>query len=116
MTDGTEERAERGGGSGMGVAVSVMSSPQLDEESATGLHAYAMRDDVAATSAFLHAEEGQDINARDEYVSKSQATSYCIDFGHFVPRDTRHCIWLLIEGTSPRSSFYSSKAPIKHSK
>jgi hypothetical protein len=78
-TSETEERAaaaaaERGGGgSGMGVSVSVMSPPQEDEEeSATGLHAYAMREDVAAMSAFLRAGsagEGLDIDARDEYVS-----------------------------------------------
>jgi hypothetical protein len=48
----------------------MSSSPE--DESATGLHAYAMRDDVAAMSAFLQAgEEGLDIDARDEYVSKS---------------------------------------------
>ena len=76
MTSETEERTagetERGGGgSGMGVSVSCMSSPPEDE-SATGLHAYAMRDDIAAMSAFLQAgEEGLDIDARDEYVSKS---------------------------------------------
>jgi hypothetical protein len=64
--------AERGGGSGMGVSVSVMSPPPQEdgEESASGLHAYAMRDDVAALSAFLQAGEGLDIDARDEYVSK----------------------------------------------
>ena len=78
VTSETEERAtaERGGGgSGMGVSVSVMSPPQEDEESATGLHAYAMREDVAAMSAFLEAGagEGLDIDARDEYVSKSCA-------------------------------------------
>ncbi|KAF8507013.1 ankyrin [Russula emetica] len=70
VTSETEERAdaERGGGSGMGVSVSVMSPPQEeDEETATGLHAYAMRDDVAAMSAFLQAGEGLDIDARDEY-------------------------------------------------
>jgi hypothetical protein len=77
VTSETEERAagetERGGGgSGMGVSVSCMSSPPEDDECATGLHAYAMRDDVAAMSAFLQAgEEGLDIDARDEYVSKS---------------------------------------------
>lgn len=70
VTDETEEQAEGGGGSGMGVSVSVMSSPQLDEETATGLHAYAIRDDAVAMSAFLHAGEGLDINALDEYVSK----------------------------------------------
>ena len=66
-----EERG--GGGSGMGVSVSVMSPPQEDEETVTGLHAYAMREDVAAMSAFLQAgaEEGLDIDARDEYVSES---------------------------------------------
>ena len=74
ITDETEEeqvatRERGGGGSGMGVSVSVMSSPQEDEES-SGLHAYAMRDDVVAMSAFLEAgEEGLDIDARDEYVS-----------------------------------------------
>lgn len=74
MTSETEERAatERGGGgSGMGVSVSVMSPPQEDEETASGLHAYAMREDVAAMSAFLQAGEGLDIDARDEYVSNS---------------------------------------------
>jgi hypothetical protein len=76
VTSETEERAadERGGGgSGMGVSVSVMSPPQEDEESATGIHAYAMRDDVAAMSAFLRAGTGEalDIDARDEYVSES---------------------------------------------
>jgi len=69
VTDGTEERAERGGGSGMGVSVSVMSPPPEDEENATGLHAYAMREDVAATSAHLQNTEGLDIDGRDEYVS-----------------------------------------------
>jgi hypothetical protein len=76
VTSETEERAadERGGGgSGMGVSVSVMSPPQEDEESATGIHAYAMRDDFVAMSAFLQAGagEGLDIDARDEYVSES---------------------------------------------
>jgi acyl-CoA-binding protein len=75
MTSETEEwfAAERGGGgSGMGVSVSVMSSPEEEEEIGSGLHAYAMRDDVGAMSAFLQeAEEGLDIDARDEYVSKS---------------------------------------------
>lgn len=73
-TSETEEHAtaaaERGGGSGMGVSVSVMSPPpQEDEESASRLHAYAMREDVAAMSAYLQAGEGLDIDARDEYVS-----------------------------------------------
>jgi hypothetical protein len=48
-----------------------MSPPQEDEETASGLHAYAMREDVAAMSAFLQAGEGLDIDARDEYVSNS---------------------------------------------
>lgn len=70
VTSETEEPAAgRGGGSGMGVSVSVMSSPE-DEDSATGLHAYAMRDDAVAMSAFLQAGEGPDIDVRDEYVSK----------------------------------------------
>ncbi|KAI0001927.1 hypothetical protein BJV77DRAFT_1063298 [Russula vinacea] len=67
VMDETEEQAERGGGSGMGVSVSVISSPQEDEEAATGLHALAMKGDVAATSAFLDAGEDLDIDARDEY-------------------------------------------------
>lgn len=71
MTGETEERVEGGSGSGMGVSVSFISSPQLDEETATGLHAYAITDDVAAMSAFLQAGEGLDIDARDEYVSKA---------------------------------------------
>lgn len=71
VMDETEEQAERSGGSGMGVSVSVISSPQEDEEAATGLHASAMKGDIAATSAFLHAGEDLDIDARDEYVSKA---------------------------------------------
>jgi len=65
----TEEEAERpgGGGTGMGVSVSVISSPQADDEVATGLHGYAMRDDVTATSAYLQNTEGLDIDGRDEY-------------------------------------------------
>ena len=113
----TEERvAERGGGSGMGVSVSVMSPPQEDEETATGLHAYAMRDDVGAMSAFLQAGEGLDIDARDEYVSQANwcPALHCATF--LVCRDTPPCIWLQIEGTSPQLDFYSSTALIKHSK
>jgi hypothetical protein len=53
----------------MGVSVSVMSAPEVDGQAATGLHGYAIRDDVAATSAFLDASQGLDIDARDEYVS-----------------------------------------------
>jgi acyl-CoA-binding protein len=114
-----EERV--GGGSGMGVSVSVMSSPpeEDEDEGASGLHAYAMRDDVAAMSAFLQAggeEGGLDIDARDEYVSKRLLRrALCQPKPHFC-RDTPHCIWLQIEGTSPQSSFYSNTAPIKHSK
>jgi ankyrin repeat protein len=55
----------------MGASVSVMSAPQVDEDVAAGLHGYAMRDDVVATSAFLQASEGLDIDGRDEYVSFS---------------------------------------------
>jgi hypothetical protein len=75
VTSETEEQAaaaaaERGGGSGMGVSVSVMSPPpEEDDESASRLHTYAMREDVAAMSAYLQAGEGLDIDARDEYVS-----------------------------------------------
>jgi len=62
----TEEPHERSsGGTGMGVSVSVMSPP--DEQAPTGLHDYAMGDDVAATSAFLDASHDLDIDARDEY-------------------------------------------------
>jgi len=69
-TDETEEQAEgSGSGTGMGVSVSVMSAPEVDGQAATGLHGYAIRDDVAATSAFLDASQGLDIDARDEYVS-----------------------------------------------
>ena len=136
VTSETEEQAaaaaERGGGgSGMGVSVSVMSPPPEDEENATGLHAYAMREDVAAMSAFLQAGagEGLDIDARDEYVSKSLMGVFravlcvyvCVKklvlCAHiFFGRDTRHCIWLQIEGTSPQSGFYSSTVLIKPSK
>lgn len=52
----------------MGVSVSVMSAPPVDEQ-ATGLHSCAMGDDVAATSAFLDASQDLNIDARDEYVS-----------------------------------------------
>ncbi len=76
-SEAEERAAERGGGSGMGVSVSVMSSPQEDED-ATGLHAYAMRDNVAVMSAFLQAGESLDIDARDEYVSQaSQLSRFC---------------------------------------
>jgi hypothetical protein len=83
--DETDEQAEGGGGSGMGVSVSVISSPQLDEDAATGLHAYAIRDDVAAMSAFLRAGEGLDIDALDEYVSKASQClfdflTFCVTF------------------------------------
>ncbi|KAI9512826.1 ankyrin [Russula earlei] len=69
-TDETEreERSETaGGGAGMGVAVSVMSSPQEDQGRTSGLHDYAMRDDVVATSAFLRAAQDLDVDGRDEY-------------------------------------------------
>jgi ankyrin repeat protein len=56
-----------------------MSPPQEDEESASGLHAYAMREDVAAMSAFLQAGEGLDIDARDEYVSKVNWCLLCCE-------------------------------------
>ncbi|KAH9081985.1 hypothetical protein EDB83DRAFT_2335915 [Lactarius deliciosus] len=70
--DETEEGQEDGGGgSGMGISVSVMSPPTLDDgvDDLSGLHGHAMRDDVAAVSAFLSSNEGADINVRDEYVS-----------------------------------------------
>lgn len=53
----------------MGVSVSVMTPPPVDEQATTGLHSYAMGDDVAAASAFLDASQDLDIDARDEYVS-----------------------------------------------
>jgi len=65
-----EERGGGGGGSGMGISVSVISPPIFDEAGdSAGLHGYAMRDDVAAISAFLGANEAADIDVRDEYVS-----------------------------------------------
>jgi len=66
--DETEEPTEEssGGGTGMGVSVSVMSQPPEDEQT-MGLHSYAMGDDVAALSAFLQASQDLDIDARDEY-------------------------------------------------
>lgn len=125
--DETEEQAERSsGGTGMGVSVSFISPPQLDEEGATGLHGCAMRGDVAATSAFLRDGNG-DIDARDEYVSKSWRSRRGVNFSvpfdiarrapfKKISRDTLHCTSLQIEETSPPSSFYSSTGPIKHSK
>jgi len=66
--EGQEERDGGGGGSGMGISVSVISPPMLDEVGDfSGLHGYAMRDDIAAISAFLSANEGADINVLDEY-------------------------------------------------
>ena len=53
----------------MGVSVSALSPPPVDEQATTGLHGYAMGDDVAAMSAFLNASQDLDIDARDEYVS-----------------------------------------------
>ncbi|KAH9047612.1 ankyrin [Lactarius hengduanensis] len=64
--DDETEDGGGGGGSGMGISVSVMSPPTLDDDS-SGLHGHAMRDDVAAVSAFLSSNEGADINVRDEY-------------------------------------------------
>ncbi|KAI0307899.1 ankyrin [Multifurca ochricompacta] len=66
--DETEEQIESGGGTGMGVSVSVVSPPSPNSEAATGLHGYAMEDNVAAISAFLNASECLDVDARDEYV------------------------------------------------
>jgi len=69
-TEEGDERPERSsGGMGVGVSVSVMSPPPVDEQATTGLHSHAMGDDVAATSAFLDASQDLDIDARDEYVS-----------------------------------------------
>ena len=69
-TEETEEQPERSsGGTGMGVSVSVISPPDADEQAPPGLHGYAMKDDMAATSAFLDASQDIDIDARDEYVS-----------------------------------------------
>lgn len=67
-TEGQEERGNGGSGTGMGISVSVISPPILDDVGdSSGLHGYAMRDDVAAISALLRASEGADINVRDEY-------------------------------------------------
>ncbi len=66
--EGQEDRSS--GGTGMGISVSTISRPTPDEDgSVSGLHDYAMRDDVAAISAFLGASQGANINAKDEYVS-----------------------------------------------
>jgi hypothetical protein len=80
VTDKTEEQTEMsGGGTGMGVSVSVVSPPSPEDEGAAcSLHSCAMGDDVAATSAFLRDSEDLDINARDEYVSLP-----CWGFGHY---------------------------------
>ena len=124
-TEETEEPAERsgGGGTGMGVSVSVMSQPP-DDEQATGLHSYAMGDDVAALSAFLQASQDPDVDARDEYVSiirrhlpRDRFSFLRQTNPHFeFCRATPRYIWLQIGGTYPLSSFYSNTVPIKHSK
>ncbi|KAI0274759.1 ankyrin [Gloeopeniophorella convolvens] len=62
-----EDGGGGGGGEGMGVSVSVVSQPSLDEEDAAGLHGLAMGDNVAALSAFLDVNPDVDLNARDEY-------------------------------------------------
>jgi acyl-CoA-binding protein len=118
VTDETEEPDERssGGGTGMGVSVSVMSQPPEDEP-AVGLHGCAMGDDVAALSAFLQASQDLDIDARDEYVSiLGHFAATKMVFISTICRATPRCTWLQIEGTWPRSSFCSSTVPIKHSK
>jgi len=120
-TDEIEEPAERssGGGTGMGVSVSVMSQPPEDEQT-MGLHSYAMGDDVAALSAFLQASQDLDIDARDEYVSiqpfATRWSSFLRQTSFEFCRATLRYTWLQIEGTQPRSSFYSNMVPIKHSK
>lgn len=133
-----EEQGERGGGggggSGMGISVSVISPPILDKvDDSPGLHGYAMGDDVAAISAFLSANEAVDINGRDEYVSlfyhtppiSSHATGGVISYSSlhisvtvvlYTNRGTPRFTWPPIGETSPRSSFYSSKVPIRHSR
>ena len=91
--EGQEERGSSGG-SGMGISVSVISPPILDEAGdSSRLHGYAMRDDVAAISAFLSANEGADIDVRDEYVSLYPAF-HCARLG---------ALMLLV--ASPSSSF-----------
>lgn len=127
--DDETEEGGGGGGTGMGVSVSVISPPILDDEvsDSSGLHGYAMRDDVAAISAFLNANEGADIDVRDEYVSFYTQPFVARDWEGNVPsrrwcfalhtnRGTLRYTWLPTEETSPRSSFYSSKAPIRHSR
>ena len=124
-----------GGGTGMGPSVSVISPPTLDDlDDSSRLHEYAMRGDVAALSAFLSADEGADINVRDEYVSlfimpchSFRATGAVIfrarcgvrppsSFVLHTNRDTLHSIWLPIEETPLRSSFYLRKAQIRRSR
>ncbi len=74
--EGQEERGG-GGGTGMGISVSVITPPTLNEVGdSSELHGYAMKDDVAAVSAFLSANEGADINVRDEYVSSFIHSSF----------------------------------------
>jgi len=66
--DDETEGQHHGGGTGLGASVSVMSRPTpADLGDSSRLHEYAMRGDVVALSAFLSADEGADINVRDEY-------------------------------------------------
>jgi len=63
---------EESGGGGMGISVSVISPPTLEDASdSSELHGYAMGDDVAALSALFSAGKCADIDVRDEYVSLS---------------------------------------------
>jgi hypothetical protein len=129
-TDGQEESGGGGGsGSGMGISVSVISPPTLEDASdSSELHGYAMTDDVAALSALFSAGKCADIDVRDEYVSLfiMPCRSFVRDCGGnfgllasrrrrlvlHTNRDTLRSTWLPIGETSPRSSFYSSKAQI----
>jgi hypothetical protein len=128
---GADGEEERGGGTGMGISVSVISPPTIEDASdSSELHGYAMTDDVAALSALFSTGKCADIDVRDEYVSLliMPCRSLCATGGVIsdssrrvvvvlhVNRDTLRSTWLPIGETSPRSSFYSSKEQIRHSR
>ncbi|THH18936.1 hypothetical protein EW146_g2138 [Bondarzewia mesenterica] len=66
---GNEElgRAQNGGGTGMGVSVSVVAHPTQEEGEEGTLHGLVLKNDVQALSAFLDANSNADINAKDEF-------------------------------------------------
>lgn len=129
----TDRQEERGGGTGMGISVSIISPQTLEgTNDSSELHGYAMRDDVTALSALFSAGKCADIDVRDEYVSLFIMPCYSLyatggvisDSSRRVAsssvphtnRDILRSTWLPIGETSRRSSFYSSKAQIRHSR